>query len=289
MTSPCAGTSGSSPFGPRLSRRQLSATMRRSLISVAINRFLEGLDADAVHHVDEALRFAVAARDIAFDELFDDVGNLGSGERGADYLAERGPYAGPHFALVAANLYLVPLLSVLVDAEEPDMADVVVTACVHAARDVDVDLTDVVQVVEVVEALLDRLGHRDRLGVREGAKISARAGDDVGEQPDVWRGEAQRTQVAPQAVEVGQLHVGEDQVLLVRDPELAERIAVGEVGDSFHLLRGDVPRRHAGLLERQRDRGVPRLLVRMDVALVPVRERPVRGERGLEGRVCRGQ
>src|SRR5499427_4830212 len=210
MTSPCAGTSGSSPFGPRLSRRQLSATMRRSLISVAINRFLEGLDADAVHHVDEALRFAVAARDVALDELFDDVGNLGAGERGADHLAQRCPDAGPDFALVAADLDLVPLLSVLVDAEDPDMADVVVTACVHAARDVHVDLADVVQVVEVVEALLDRLGHRDRLGVREGAEISARAGDDVGEQPDV--------QLSDLHSLWGELHVGEDQVLLVRDP-----------------------------------------------------------------------
>src|SRR6266446_6807681 len=71
MTSPRAGTSGNSPFGPRSSRRQLSATMRRSLISVAIYGFLEGFDADAVHHVDEALGVAVAAREVTLDQLFD--------------------------------------------------------------------------------------------------------------------------------------------------------------------------------------------------------------------------
>src|SRR5712692_2867495 len=80
MTSPRAGTSGNSPFGPCLSRRQLSATMRRSLISVAIYGILEGFDADAVHHVDEALGVAVAAREVAFDQLFDHVGDLGARE-----------------------------------------------------------------------------------------------------------------------------------------------------------------------------------------------------------------
>src|SRR5216684_2991382 len=107
MTSPRAGTSGNSPFGPRLSRRQLSATMRRSLISVAIYGFLEGFDADAVHHVDEAFGVAVAAREVALDKLFDYVGDLGARERGTDDLAERGAAAGPDFTLVAADLDLI--------------------------------------------------------------------------------------------------------------------------------------------------------------------------------------
>src|SRR5262245_54177752 len=106
MTSPWAGTSGNSPLGPRLSSRQLSATMRRSLISVPIDRFLERLDADAVHHVDEALDVAVAAREVALDEFLDDVGDLGASERGPDHLAERRADAGPDLALVPADLDL---------------------------------------------------------------------------------------------------------------------------------------------------------------------------------------
>jgi hypothetical protein len=50
------------------------------LISVAIYGFLEGFDADAVHHVDEALGVAVAAREVALDQLFDHVGDLGARE-----------------------------------------------------------------------------------------------------------------------------------------------------------------------------------------------------------------
>src|SRR6267378_7657236 len=250
MTSLRVGTSGNSPFGPRSSRCQLSATMRRSLISVGIYGLLEGFDADAVHHVDEALGLAVAAHEVALDQLFDHVRDLGARERRADDLTEGCAAAGPDFTLVAADLDLVPLLAVLVDAENTDMADMVVPAGIHAAGDVEIDLADIVQIVEVVEALLNGLGHGDRFSVREGAEVPARAADDVGEQADIGRCEPQFFYLLPQRVQISQLHVGKDQVLLVGHAQLAERIAVGEVGDFLHLLDGDVAGRHPGLLER---------------------------------------
>src|SRR5258706_9007109 len=289
MTSPRPGTSGNSPLDPRSSSCQLSATMRRSLISVAIYGFLEGFDADAVHHVDEALGVAVAAREVTLDQLFDHVGDLGPREGRADDLAEGSAPAGPDLALVAADLDLVPLLAALVDAEIADMADVVMPAGVHASGNIEIDLADVVQIVEVVEALLKGLRHGDRFGVREGAEVPAGAADDVGEQADIGRGEPQFPHLLPKRVQIGELHVGEDQVLLVRDAQLSERIAVGEVGHFFHRRDRDVARRHTGLLEGQRDRSVARLLVRMDVALVPVRECSVRGERGFESGIGRRQ
>src|SRR5713226_4187088 len=280
ITSPDSGTSGSSPAGPRLSSSQLSATMRRSLISVAIHEFLEGLDADAVHHVDEALGVAVAAREVAIDQPLDHVGHFGTSERRADHLAERSGHAGTDLALVAADLDLIPLLAVLVDAEDADMADVMVAAGVHAARDIEVELADVVQVVQIVEALLDRLGDRDRFGVGERAEIAARAADDVGEQPQVRRRETERLDFLPERTQIGLPDVGENQVLLVRDAQLTERIAVGEIGDLVHLIGGDVTGWDAGLLERERYCGVTRLLVREDVSRVPVRKGAVGGERG---------
>src|SRR5256885_1981521 len=289
MTSPRAGTSGNSPLGPRSSRCQLSATMRRSLISVAIYGFLEGFDPDAVHYVDETLGVAVAAREIAIDQFFDHVRDFGTREGRADDLAEGRTAARSDFTLVPADLDLVPLLAVLVDAENADVADVVVAAGVHASGNIEIDLADVVQIVEVVEALLNGLRHRDRLGVGEGAEVPAGAADDVGEQADIGRGEAQVPHFLPQRVQVGQLYVGKDQVLLVGHAQLAERIAVGEVGDFLHLLGGDVARRYTGLLEGQRDRGITRFLVRMDVALVPVRKRPFRRKRAFESGVGRRQ
>src|SRR6267378_1455325 len=263
--------------------------MRRSLISVAIDGFLEGFDADAVHHVDEALGVAVAPREIAVDQLFDHVGDLGASERWADDLAEGCAPAGPDFTLIAPDFDLVPLLAALVDAEYADVADVMVAAGVHAAGDIEVDLADIVQVVEIVEALLNCLGHRDRLGVGERTEVPARAADDVGEQADIGRGESQFLYLLPQRVQIGQLHVGKDQVLLVGYAHLAERIAVGEVGDFLHLLDGDISGRHSGLLQGQRHCGITRLLVRMDVALVPVRERPLGRKRSFESGIGRRQ
>ena len=57
----------------------------------------------------------------------------------------------------------------------------------------------------------------------------------------------------PQRVEVRLHDVGEDQVLLVRDADLAEAVAIGEGRDRVHLARRDVAGRRSGALERERD------------------------------------
>src|SRR5205814_9027710 len=68
----------------------VSLATRRPLISLAIDLFLEGFDADALHDVDEALYLAVPLFEIALDQYLDDVGYLGSGEGRAEHFAERG-------------------------------------------------------------------------------------------------------------------------------------------------------------------------------------------------------
>jgi len=73
----------------------------------------------------------------------------------------------------------------------------VVAAGVHAAGDVQAQLTQIVQVVEIVETLLDGLGNGDRLGVGQRAEITTGAGDDVGEQPGVGRAQPGRFGLPP--------------------------------------------------------------------------------------------
>ncbi|OGA28514.1 MAG: hypothetical protein A3I01_00445 [Betaproteobacteria bacterium RIFCSPLOWO2_02_FULL_65_24] len=97
----------------------------------------------------------------------------------------------------AADGDLVELLALLVHAENADVADVVMAAGIHAARDVEVELADIVQVVQIVEAPLDRLGHGNGLGIGERAEVPAGAGDDVGQQADVGRSQAERLDFAP--------------------------------------------------------------------------------------------
>src|SRR5438067_10886610 len=68
---------------------QLSSTIARSLMSrCGINAFLEGVEADAVHGVDEAL-VLVTVVDVGVDKARDHVRHLMRSERGSDDLAER--------------------------------------------------------------------------------------------------------------------------------------------------------------------------------------------------------
>src|SRR5437867_7188769 len=182
-----AATPSGTSAGDAASRSSVhrSSTIAASLMSRGIDALLERLDAEPADGIDEAL-VLVALVDVDVDETADDLGHFIRRERRADDLAQRRV-----LALAAADRNLVPLLAVLVDAEHADVADVMVAAGVHAARDVQVELADVVQVVEVVEAQLNRFGDRNRLGVGERAEVPAGAADDIGQEPDVRCGEAQ--------------------------------------------------------------------------------------------------
>src|SRR4051812_1433872 len=128
--------------------------MQRPLMSVAIHLFLERFGSDAMHDVDEAFGVGVAMFEIALDQALDDIGNVCPGKGRPKDFAERsaecGDVAGAMtgFPLVSADLDLVPLFAVLIDAEDADMAYVVMTAGVHAAGDIEIQLADVVQVIE---------------------------------------------------------------------------------------------------------------------------------------------
>ena len=59
------------------------------------------------------------------------------------------------------------------------MADMVVAAGIDAARDLDLQIADIVPAVRIGETLADALRHRDRAGIGQRAIIQPRAGDDV--------------------------------------------------------------------------------------------------------------
>lgn len=79
-------------------------------------------------------------------------------------------------------------------------------------------------------------------------KSPPRAGDDVGEQAYVGRGEAEFFRHLPYCDEVGFAHIGEDQVLFVRDAQFTKGIRVGERGNRVHLVGGGVAGRAAGAI-----------------------------------------
>src|SRR5215475_9227622 len=99
-----------------------------------IGAFPEGLEPDVAQRIDEALALD-AQRTVALDDALDGRGHLVLWHGGTDDLAERGD-AGRR----AAEADLVPLLTVLVDAEHADVTDMVVAAGVHAAGHLQLDL-----------------------------------------------------------------------------------------------------------------------------------------------------
>src|ERR1700683_1949449 len=126
----------------------------------------EGVEPDAAHGVDEAFTFRTH-RPVHLDDALDGGGALVLAHRRADHLTECGEAVGR-----AAETDLVPLLAVLIDTEYADVPDMVMAAGIHAAGHLDLKLAQVVEVVEVIEALLDRLGDIERGGGGERAAIT---------------------------------------------------------------------------------------------------------------------
>jgi hypothetical protein len=137
------------------------------------------------------------------------------------------------------------------------VAAVVVAAAVDAAADVQVDVADVVQAVQVVEALGDRGGD----GIERALASAQRSppGQAIMSVSRPMLGVAKPPRARPATARAGRLvHPGQQQVLVVRHAQLAVAEALGQVGGGVHLLGRHVARRQAGALERQRHGAVAR-------------------------------
>jgi len=112
-----------------------------------------------MHRIDEALVFTPPL-EVHADERLYDLSHLCARKRGPNHLAEGGPVA-----LGAADRHLVPLGAVLVDTQDTDVSNVVLSAGVHAAGDVDFQFADIEQIVKIIESLLDLFRDRNRRGI----------------------------------------------------------------------------------------------------------------------------
>ena len=83
-------------------------------------------------------RPAAARSQIDLDDVLDGVGDLRERHGRAEQRAELGVFVGR-----AAERDLVEFLALLIDAEDADVADVMVAAGVDAAGDLDVQLAEI--------------------------------------------------------------------------------------------------------------------------------------------------
>src|SRR5262245_38254340 len=191
ITAPASGSGSSSG-----TNSQGSSTTPVALMS-GIELLLEGLQADAPVGVEEALA-AFAHMQIGVDDGLDRAHDLRGAERRTHDIADRGVLVG-----TAAEGDLVELGAMLVDAEDADVADMVVAPGIDAAGDLELQLADVEQLGQIGEMLADLLRHRDRARIGERAVVEAGAGDDVAGEADIGRRQLEHLQPLPQLVEIG--------------------------------------------------------------------------------------
>src|SRR6185503_20602797 len=124
--------------------------------SSAIEGLLEGRRTDPAPGGDEILA-VMAVRKIGGDDGVDGVRHGFRPEAGADDGADRGVVLG-----AAAERDLIELGAFLVDAENTDIAGMVVPAGIDAARHIEAQRPDLRLARGILEALGDLLGDRGR-------------------------------------------------------------------------------------------------------------------------------
>src|SRR5262249_2699808 len=221
--------------GASSSTRTKRSSAMPPALTRGINPLLERLDADALDGIDEKLVRPRAQLEIGGSDVLDHVGDLAIGHRRPQNRAQLSVLIG-----AAADGDLVIFLAVLLDAEDADVANVMVAAGIDAAGDIDVQPAEIARQIEIAEAAGGLPRHPGRAGVGEAAIVEAGAGDDVGDEIDVRCGDADVVERAPQRGKIALRNMRQRQILLVADADLAVAVALRELGDGVHLRRGGV-------------------------------------------------
>src|SRR5579864_7452688 len=235
-TSTAAPSGSSAPSG---TCTKMSVTTLPFLTS-GIDPLLERFDAEPLHGIDEKFVRALAQRKISFDDILDHIGDFRERNGGPDQDTKLGVLVG-----AAADGDLIEFFAVLLDAENADMTDMVMAACIDAAGNIDVQPADQFGGVGIGKASRQLLPDRDRTRIRQRAVIEAGTGDDVGNQIDVRRREPNSVERLPQRRQVTFGDMGQRKVLLVPDTDFAKGIFVGKIGERIHLVGSGIARRPA--------------------------------------------
>src|SRR5262245_35319384 len=187
------------------------------VLTSGINTLPERLYAGAFHGIDEQFVRPPAQLNIGRGDILDHIGDLRVRHRRANQRPQLGVFVG-----LAAERDLIKLLAILLDAENADMADMVMAAGIDAAGNVDVQAAEIAREIEVLEPPRDFLRDRDRSRIGETAIIEARTGDDVGDQADIRDGEPERVERAVKLRPVALRDMRQNEVLLMTDADFAE-------------------------------------------------------------------
>src|SRR5262252_6565384 len=111
-----------------------------------IDALLKRFDTQALDGLHELLVGPLAQFDVCGDNVLDYVGNLPVRDGRSQQCTKLGPLVG-----TAAEGDLVELLVVFLDAQNTDVAHVMVAAGVDAARNIDVQPAEIPREIEIAE------------------------------------------------------------------------------------------------------------------------------------------
>src|SRR5690606_13775207 len=132
---------------------------------------------------------AFAQGEIGIDHRFNGVHHIFRRE------AATGDFANSRlFIRRTAKRDLIELLTLLLDAQNADMADMMVAAGIDAAGNLDLEIADFKLALLIAKALGNALRHRDGARIGKGAIVEAGAGDDVGDETGIGRYQTIRLQ-----------------------------------------------------------------------------------------------
>jgi hypothetical protein len=123
---------------------------------------------------------------------------------------------------IAADTDLVELGALLLDAENANVAGVMVAAGIDAARNLYLQIANLALPVAGGELARDFLRDRDRARIGQRTEVEPGTGDHVCDQTDIARRQLVLDEHVVDLAQVADAHMGKNEVLLVRHPQFVK-------------------------------------------------------------------
>src|SRR5579883_436510 len=193
--------SASSAKNLSASREAAIWSPKRRPSGTLIKGFLEWCHADTPVGREEILVLTRTDLQVSVDDFLDRIDDLVGRKAGSRHIADRAVFIGG-----AAERDLVGFHALLFQAQNADMAHVVMAAGIDAAGNIDLELTDLACPVGVAKTLRDPLRDRNRARGCERAIVETGAGDNVRDKADVGRCKIERNEPIVDGRKIGERH-----------------------------------------------------------------------------------
>src|SRR5208337_1486445 len=203
------------PANSTSSRAAFSAAPRMAASFMAIKSLLERSHANPPVGGKKILCRARAELQIGIDDGLDRVDDLLGRKTAPGERADIASLVGG-----AAERQLIGLRPGLLQSENADMADMMMSAGINAAGNIDLELADVPRPRAIAEPLRNTLRDGNRARCRKRAIIEAGAGNNVGDKPRIGGGKTMAGEPIEQLRQIIERDMRQNEILFMRDADL---------------------------------------------------------------------